>query len=149
MEIFLLAYADDLVILADTPLECFGKLKALSEYCKLNKLKVNIQKTKIMIFSNKKNTDSIKAFKFEDRSIKVVKEYNYLGVVLSSSITFPVTLNKLESSTNLAISSCIKIINKLKADTSETYNKLYGSFIANTIFYAIYIWGLNFLDNIE
>lgn len=77
-----------LSFLADTPLECSQKLKALSNYCKINKLKINILKTKIVVFSNQKNSNNIKAFKFEEGSIKVVKEYNYLGIVFSDSITF-------------------------------------------------------------
>lgn len=117
IEIFLLAYADDLVVLADTPLECSKKLKALSKYCKLNKLEVNIAKTKIMIFSKQKESNNIKAFKFEEGSIEVVRKLSYLGIVFSDLIRFPDTLNKVEGSSSLATSSCLKIIKNLKADT--------------------------------
>lgn len=51
VEILISGYADDYVILADTPVELKRKLKALHEYCELNKLTVNTDKTKILVFT--------------------------------------------------------------------------------------------------
>ena len=50
-EILLLAYADDIVILADSPAMMKGILKALNDYCNLNQLAVNTDKTNVVIFS--------------------------------------------------------------------------------------------------
>lgn len=55
-EVLVLGYADDLVFLSDTPVELSRKLKALHDYCVLNKLSVNVQKTKIVIFTRSSNS---------------------------------------------------------------------------------------------
>ena len=51
ISVLLLFFADDLVILADSKIDLNRKLKALNEYCIQNHLTVNINKTKVMIFS--------------------------------------------------------------------------------------------------
>ena len=49
-EILLLAYADDIVLLADSYINMKILLKYFYEYCTENKLKVNIRKTKLILF---------------------------------------------------------------------------------------------------
>ena len=50
LRIFMLLYADDQVLIANTPQAMKGLLKNLEIYCKKNFLKINIDKTKCMIF---------------------------------------------------------------------------------------------------
>ena len=52
--IFFLMYADDIVMMADTPEQVQSMLDKLHNYCSKNKLTVNASKTKIMIFSRGK-----------------------------------------------------------------------------------------------
>lgn len=49
-EILLLAYADDIILLADTYTGIKSILFNLHEYCMINKLNVNTNKTKIILF---------------------------------------------------------------------------------------------------
>ena len=50
VDIMLLAYADDIVIVADSPHMLMRTLKALDQYCIDNNLTINTDKTKIVIF---------------------------------------------------------------------------------------------------
>ena len=50
LKIFLLLYADDIVIFANTPEEFKNGLDILYNYCLKWKLTININKTKVMIF---------------------------------------------------------------------------------------------------
>ena len=47
-------YADDTVIMAENEHDMQRYLDLLNEYCLCNKLKVNISKTKIMVFARSK-----------------------------------------------------------------------------------------------
>ena len=60
-EILLLAYADDLVIFANTPYELRNLIYAVKRWCDLNGLTINVSKTKIIIFQkgNHSNNDVI------------------------------------------------------------------------------------------
>ena len=51
---FLLMYADDTVILAESEYELQNAINHLSNYCYKWNLEVNVEKTKIMIFSSQK-----------------------------------------------------------------------------------------------
>ena len=51
LKLYLLMYADDTVLLAESPEGLQISLNSMKEYCSLFDLKVNINKTKIMIFS--------------------------------------------------------------------------------------------------
>ena len=49
-KIFLLLYADDIVLFANSAEELQEGLNMLSDYCKRWKLKINVSKTKVMLF---------------------------------------------------------------------------------------------------
>ena len=49
-KMFLLLYADDIVIFANSAEELQHSLDSLGDYCRKWKLKVNVKKTKVMVF---------------------------------------------------------------------------------------------------
>ena len=51
LKLFTVLYADDTVLLAESKEDLQNQLVALYDYCELWKLKVNIDETKIVIFS--------------------------------------------------------------------------------------------------
>ena len=62
LKLYVLLYADDTIIMAESPNELQLALDALSEYCQSWKLKINIDKSKIMCFTKKKTTNSRSRF---------------------------------------------------------------------------------------
>ena len=63
------------------------QLNCFSEYCDTWKLKVNTSKTKVLIFSKGRQPNNIN-FIYEENEIEIVKEYNYLGLLLTRSGSF-------------------------------------------------------------
>ena len=57
LKIFVLLYADDTVLLAESPEELQQLLDIFSQYCRTWKLKVNTSKTKVLIFGIRKKPD--------------------------------------------------------------------------------------------
>ena len=57
VRLFLLFYADDTILIAESPEGLQTALDAFESYCSLWKLKVNTSKTKIVIFSKRKVKD--------------------------------------------------------------------------------------------
>ena len=51
LKLFVLLYADDTVIMAESREDLQARLNIFGEYCQKWKLKVNVEKTKIFIFS--------------------------------------------------------------------------------------------------
>ena len=78
---FLLLYADDTVILSETPAGLQKGLDSMDAYCKLWNLKLNAKKCKVVIFSKGKIRKK-PTFTLNEQSIEIVDNYNYLGIKL-------------------------------------------------------------------
>ena len=77
---FLLLYADDTIILAESPKELQIALNELFLYCKEWKLTVNAEKTKVMIFSRGKCKHSNLTFSYGETKLSIVDDFVYLGI---------------------------------------------------------------------
>ena len=82
LRLYVLLYADDTIVMAETPEELQKALVAVHEYCALWKLTVNTTKTKIVIFSQRK-VRRYPDFVFGTDTFDVVDDYVYLGVKLN------------------------------------------------------------------
>lgn len=150
-EVVMRGFADDYVLLADSPLKLKKKLDVLYDYCEINELLVNTEKTKIVILSKSSNSKAkkIKRFKFGESSIEVVKEYTYLGIIFHNSCSFKPAAGKAISAANTAVGSVLRTIYSVKTESWETCTKLFESLALSVLAYSCQIWGLNFLDLIE
>ena len=77
---FLLLYADDTIILAESLKELQIALNELFLYCKEWKLTVNAEKTKVMIFSMGKCKHSNLTFSYGETKLSIVDDFVYLGI---------------------------------------------------------------------
>ena len=58
LKLYLLLYADDVVLLAESPGDLQRSICAMKEYCDLWKLKVNVAKTKSVYIFLRKNKEN-------------------------------------------------------------------------------------------
>ena len=63
------------------------QINVFSEYCKYWQLKVNVEKSKIFVFSRERLLNNL-TFTFNEMEIGIVSEFNYLGVLFSKSGNF-------------------------------------------------------------
>jgi len=73
-----LLYADDTILLAESESDLQNSLNVFEDYCSLWKLKVNVEKTKILIFKKRKRDYDYK-FNIYGANIEIVSSYSYLG----------------------------------------------------------------------
>ena len=85
IEILLLIYADDTILISDDPQKLQNTLNNFASYCKDWKLNINTEKTKVMALGSKtKNLH----FKIMNKELEIVKSYKYLGTHFSSNGNF-------------------------------------------------------------
>ena len=85
IEIFLLLYADDCIVLvADTVLQLQRKIRVLEKFCDKWGMEVNITKTQVIVFRNGGKNSKSETFFHLAKNVKVVTCYRYLGLVFSS-----------------------------------------------------------------
>ena len=95
VRMYVLLYADDTVVMAESAEQLQAALDGVAEYCDLWDLKVNISKTEIIIFSRGK-VKLYPVFKLGSQTVKVVDEYVYLGTTFNYNGTFSKAIkNKL------------------------------------------------------
>jgi hypothetical protein len=77
-------YADDTALLAESASNLQNTLNLILEYCIKWKLKVNIDKIKVLIFSKGRLPTNIH-FKYWDKKLEIVEDFLYLGIKFSRS----------------------------------------------------------------
>ena len=92
--IYLLLFADDAVIISDSKEGLQSSLPQLESYCKKWKLIVNVSKTKVVIFQ-KGGCFPHDTFTFNGEELEIVREFTYLGYVVSSGGTVQKAINLL------------------------------------------------------
>ena len=82
-----IAYADDIVLMADNPAQLQNLIKICDEWSIKNGLRFAPKKCKIQVFNSamRKKRDSKFEFKLYGKSLKIVKTFKYLGVMLKDS----------------------------------------------------------------
>ena len=91
LEVNSLLYADDLVILSTSPEDLQLKLNRLNEYCTKWKLNINMSKSKVVEFNRTGKLNRHLKFYINQKMLETVNKYNYLGVMLQSSLSFTET----------------------------------------------------------
>lgn len=102
-----------------------------------NKLLLNWEKTKYMIFSTRKISENINIY-VEDVRIIRVAEIKFLGVMLDTKLTWKPHLEYIQTK----VSKCIGILNRVKYLLKEaSLLMLYTSLIMPYLTYCCEVWG--------
>ena len=92
-------------MLSSTATGLQNALNNLHNYSVKWALEINIEKTKIIIFSNKKKKEEGCTFKNNDIEIEVVTSFNYLGIVMNSNGKFTSPVKSLKDKVSVP---CLK-----------------------------------------
>ena len=87
LRIFILLYADDTVLLSYTPDGLQILLNQLHSYCNKWGIRVNAEKSVVMVFKQGNHTENANLF-YDGKLFKVVTKFNHLGVNRSSNGNF-------------------------------------------------------------
>ena len=143
-KLFTLLYADDTIVLAQSENELQLALDALSVYCKRWFLRVNTDKTKVVIFSRGK-IRNIPSFTFENNEVEVVDEYVYLGTTFNYNNRFRKAQNKQLNQARRAMYGLL----------SKTYQfhlpidillELFDQLVLPILLYGSEVWGFEVIN---
>ena len=106
-KLYILLYADDTVILAENPNDLQASLNEMEKYCVTFDFHINVNKTKILIFSREKLREH-HIFNFREHILDTVDEYNYLGLVFNYNAKFKIAKSHLYQKGCRAMFSLLK-----------------------------------------
>ena len=139
-EISCLLWADDILILSDTEEGLQAKLDNLARYCKKNKLEVNTDKTKAMIFT--KSGRLLKhQFYFRKTALENVRSYKYLGFLVTPSGEIKSGLEDLRVRALRAIAKIRKSLGPLFQNNIWNTLHLYNYMVKPILLYCCDFWG--------
>ncbi|MEW8546102.1 MAG: reverse transcriptase family protein, partial [Candidatus Thiodiazotropha sp.] len=126
LKLCILLYADDTVILSESETGLQHALNVFQNYCKEWQLTVNVDKTKVLIFSKGRPNRNYN-FVFNDKQLEIVNEYKYLGIFMSRSGSFLKTKKYIAEQGSKAMYSLLSKVRKFDLPfdiTIDLYNKM-------------------------
>ena len=146
-KLFLLLYADDTVIISETSDGLQKALNIFELYCKEFKLDVNINKTKIVIFSKGRKIKNLQ-FRFNNIPVEIVNEYKYLGIIMSRNGSYLKSLNHAAEQATRAMYGLFSKVRHLSLPV-DIIIELYEKTIKPILLYGCEIWGSGKFDILE
>ena len=114
------------------------ELLKLTDWLKVNKLSLNANKTKLMIFHMPQRKLNPPIIKIDEIELEPISNFNFLGIIINENINWSKHINKISYS----ISKTIGIIRKLKnVLPSSVLLTIYNSLILPQLTYGILVWG--------
>ena len=149
MKIFLLLYADDIVIFAESADDLQNGLDILYDYCQKWKLKVNTDKSKVMIFKKGGQLRRNLSFKYGNHELEIVSKYTYLGIVFTTGSSFNTAQSTLSGQAQKAIFILNKYLTKFSNLVPSHILDLFDKLISPIFCYGSEVWGFSKGKDIE
>ena len=148
INIILLLFADDMVLVGNSPVDLQCSLDRLYQYCSEWGLTVNIFKTKIVVFRKRGNIRPEESWTYNNEQIEVVNDFNYLGVVFNYAGSFILNQEALAGKGLKALR--VLLANTRKCDFNiKTLCQLFDSFVGSILSYGCEVWGFSKSKELE
>ena len=116
------------------------------EYCQYWKLTVNIEKTKVLVFSKGRLTHNL-LFRYNGKELDIVTEFSYLGLFFSKTGNFRLVKAAQVAKTLKAIFE-VRKKGKLHNLSIQCQLDLVDNIIKPILLYSRKIWGFSNIENI-
>ena len=118
--------------------ELFKQIEAIKKYTVDNDMKLNLQKTKLMLFNQSRSIDFLPELVVEDQSIEHVEEFKLLGVIFTSDLKFHRNTEHIVTKAYKRI-WILKRLKKLGASSCQLIN-IYTKQIRSILELAVPAW---------
>ena len=135
-------FADDVVLLTNTPAGLQHQLNLLSRNADTLDLTVNFEKSNIVVFRNGGYLARCEKWYYKDSVVKVVNAYKYLGVWFSTRLSFFHSLESQKPKAKAGIVELFRTLWKLGDVSPNIFLKLFDSQIKPKLLYGSEIWGM-------
>ena len=117
------------------------ELQKVSDWLAVNKLSLNVDKTKFMIFHTKqKNLNQIPEIKINDKLIERVESFKFLGVIIDQNLNWNNHVNHISNK----LSRTCGLISRLNKEMPKPILKmLYNTLFSSHLNYGITAWGFH------
>ena len=141
--VFILLYADDVVIMSDSEDKLQTMINCVYSWCK-RRLCGNLAKTNVVHFIAKRRKLSQCKFYYGTNCIDYVCKYKYLGVVFHEHMDFIECANHPTDAAGRALGAVINKFRKLKNIRFLTFTKLFNAMVIPVMDNSACRWGFKY-----
>ena len=127
IELFLLLFADDVTLFADTVRGLQSQLNILSDYYTQWDLTVNLEKTNIVVFRKGGQLSRKEKLTYKGNTVKCVSGYTYLDLLLSAHMSYYLMSEQLAVKSKKALLSVLSSITHMINLPSDVYFKIFDA----------------------
>ena len=114
LNISILLYADDIVLLAENEVNLQLMLSTLEKWCRDWKLDVNLKKSNVIHFRKKNLPETLFKFKYKQNNMLTTHEHKYLGILFNEFGNFDSAVELLADSASQSLGAIISNYKTLK-----------------------------------
>ena len=144
--LFMLLYADDAVLFSRSSEALQNMLNRWHAYSTLWDLKVNTEKTKIMIFEKGRKT-SIDVI-YDNTLLEVVDSFKYLGTMFYKNGNWNRTQKCLSDYGSFALHNLNRLFQSITLSHNEKF-KLFDCLVGSVLSYSSEVWGFHKAPDVE
>lgn len=144
---FVILYADDTIILSESKENRQNSLDIFHSYCEMWNIRVNANKTKVMIFSKRKVRQNIEYY-LNGQKQEIIDTFTYLGVLFKYNGCFIETRKKRVEQAHKALFSIYKLIQN-ESIPIDVQLKMFDSMVEPILLYGSEVWGFEDMYLIE
>ena len=142
-----LLYADDLVLISQSPVGLQRMLNRLEKYCSEWDLEVNMDKSKVLVFKKGNKLAKSEKWYFLRKKLEVVSEYKYLGVLFKSNGGWTKHIEEAKVKADRACTSLLKFVYKFRKLPVSFFLRLFDSLVNSVLLYGSEVWSGGLLSD--
>ena len=140
-KISVLAYADDIALIAETERDLQTMMDTLRDYCSKWRLLVNSNKTQVMHFRKVNKQETNFEFKYGEERILTTNSYRYLGLQLNFNLDIGKMVDVLVNASGRALAKVTSKFYEIDGLDYKSFKTLYDSLVQPVMNYASATWG--------
>lgn len=151
-EIFLLMFADDVALLADTVNGLQRQLNTLERFSDNNNLHVNTEKTKILVFKRGGQLSRREKWFYKNTQLDCVSGFTYVGNYFSSTMSLFKMAEHCAVKAKKVLLLLLKGVLSLPCINSSSFLKIFDTKVVSIMLYGSEIWGMldmNIIENLH
>jgi hypothetical protein len=142
VQLFILLFADDIILLSETVVGLQNQLKVLESASSDLCLSVNMNKSNIVVFRKGGFLSAREKWFYKGQKLLVVNCYKYLGIYFSTKLSFSFACQDLTNRAKRAVLSILNTLFRFDKMTFNIFMKLFDTQIQPIAQYGAEIWGL-------
>ena len=135
-----LFWADNLLLISKSKQGLQKQIEIVDQYCSDWKLTLNVEKTKTVIFNKAGATFKKEQIQYRGKTIKTVKHFKYLGILLDSNGQFQTAINYLAKKAAQALGRVFKL-STCNFISTKTLLDTFTALVKPIMLFSSEIWG--------